>query len=64
MDNGSITVGGTIMLKVVPTLAKVRDIRPALRRRPRRDSKIIDLRAYTGGNVISFPRTSGPTSAA
>jgi hypothetical protein len=52
------------MLKVVPSLAKVRDIRPALRRRPNRDKKIVDLKAYTGGNVIRFPRTSGPTSAA
>ncbi|MBP2706630.1 hypothetical protein JOL79_22740 [Microbispora sp. RL4-1S] len=53
------------MLKVVPSLAKVRDIRTALRRRPARDRKIVDLSAYTGGNVIRFrPRPSGPTSAA
>ncbi|MEW9529926.1 hypothetical protein [Microbispora sp. NPDC049125] len=52
------------MLRVVPSLAKVRDIRTALRRRPRRDTKVVDLRAYTGANVIRFPRTSGPTSAA
>jgi hypothetical protein len=55
------------MVTVVPSLAKVRDIRSALRRRPgkdRGDRKIVDLRAYTGGNVIRFPRTSGPTSAA
>jgi hypothetical protein len=53
------------MLKVVPPLDKVRDIRSALRRRPSSpDRKIVDLRAYTGGNVIRFPRTAGPTSAA
>jgi hypothetical protein len=52
------------MLRVVPSLAKVLDIRTALRRRPSRDNKIVDLRAYTGANVIRFPRTSGPTSAA
>ncbi|GAA4201064.1 hypothetical protein [Microbispora amethystogenes] len=53
------------MVTVVPSLAKVRDIRPALRRRPKQqDRKIVDLRAYTGGNVIRFPRTAGPTSAA
>lgn len=54
------------MLKAVPPINKVRDITSALRRRPARirDRKIIDLRAYTGANVIRFPRTSGPTSAA
>ncbi|MEU7883705.1 hypothetical protein [Microbispora bryophytorum] len=55
------------MVTVVPSLAKVRDIRTALRRRPKRDRtdrKIVDLKAYTGGNVIRFPKTSGPTSAA
>lgn len=55
------------MVTVVPSLAKVRDIRTASRRRPawdRRDRKIVDLRAYTGGNVIRFPKRSGPTSAA
>ncbi|GAA4567685.1 hypothetical protein [Planotetraspora kaengkrachanensis] len=53
------------MLKVVPSLAKVRDISPFLRRRPIRPSrKVVDLRAYTGGNVIRLPRTSGPTPAA
>ncbi|GIH70150.1 hypothetical protein ACFHYQ_04070 [Sphaerimonospora cavernae] len=54
------------MLKVVPPIGQVRDIRSALRRRPGRirDRKIVDLRAYTGANVIRFPRTSGPTSAA
>ncbi|NJP23662.1 hypothetical protein FLW53_05470 [Microbispora sp. SCL1-1] len=54
-------------LTEVQSLAKVRDIRTALRRRPRRnrkDRKIVDFSAYTGGNVIRFPRTSGPTSAA
>ncbi|GAA4583183.1 hypothetical protein GCM10023194_19820 [Planotetraspora phitsanulokensis] len=53
------------MLKVVPSLAKVRDIGPALRRRPVLPSrKVVDLRAYTGANVIRLPRTSGPTPAA
>ncbi len=50
------------MVTVVPSLAKVRDIRSALRRRPKQERKIVDLRAYTGGNVIRFPRTSGPAS--
>jgi hypothetical protein len=41
---------------------KVRDIRSADRRRPPADPKVIDLRAYTGRNVIHFP--GGPTPAA
>jgi hypothetical protein len=41
---------------------KVRDIRSADRRKPPADPKVIDLRAYTGRNVIRFP--GGPTPAA
>jgi hypothetical protein len=42
---------------------KVRDIRSADRRRPAPpDPKVVDLRAYTGRNVIRFP--DGPTPAA
>ncbi|GII54826.1 hypothetical protein Pth03_32150 [Planotetraspora thailandica] len=54
------------MLKVVPSPAKVKDIRPALRKRAglRVRGKVVDLRRYTGANVIRFPRTAGPTSAA
>jgi len=58
-------------LRVVPPSGarhKIRDIRSALRGRRRRDTtscdKVIDLRAYTGRNVIRFPRPGGPTSAA
>ncbi|MCC5577974.1 MULTISPECIES: hypothetical protein [Microtetraspora] len=59
------------MLRVVTSLdesldmsfGKVRDIRSVLRRRQNRDTKIVDLRAYTGRNVIRFPKP-GPTSAA
>ncbi|GGM77027.1 hypothetical protein GCM10010106_24360 [Thermopolyspora flexuosa] len=47
---------------------KIRDIRSAARGRRRRESaardKVIDLRAYTGRNVIRFPRPGGPTPAA
>ncbi|GAA3440982.1 hypothetical protein Pve01_20670 [Planomonospora venezuelensis] len=43
---------------------KIRDIRSAARRRAPGDTKVVDLRAYTGGNVIRFPRPGGPTSAA
>lgn len=50
------------------TRHKIRDIGSAGRGRRRRDTascgKIIDLRAYTGRNVIRFPRPDGPTSAA
>ncbi|MFG2077581.1 hypothetical protein SAMN05421874_13167 [Nonomuraea maritima] len=52
-------------LAVVPTHPvrhTVRDIRTASRRKPLTDSKVVDLRAYTGRNVIRFP--GGPTSAA
>jgi hypothetical protein len=42
---------------------KVRDIRSADRRRPAPpDPKVVDLRAYTGRNVIRFP--GGPAPAA
>ncbi|WP_067185687.1 hypothetical protein [Microtetraspora niveoalba] len=59
------------MLRVVTSLdesvetpfAKVRDITSALRRRPKRDTKIVDMRAYAGRNVIRFPKP-GPTSVA
>ncbi|GLX00777.1 hypothetical protein [Microtetraspora sp. NBRC 16547] len=59
------------MLRVVTSLdgsldtpfGKVRDIRSVLRRKPKRDTKIVDLQAYTGRNVIRFPKP-GPTSAA
>ncbi|GIH76345.1 hypothetical protein Plo01_27740 [Planobispora longispora] len=43
---------------------KIRDIRSATRRRAPGDAKVIDLRAYTGRNIIRFPRPSGPTPAA
>ncbi|WP_214107726.1 hypothetical protein [Acrocarpospora catenulata] len=62
------------MLKVVPPLAKVRDIRSAPRRRALRgwvrdvrrndDSKVIDLHAYRGGKIIHFPRQDGPPAGA
>ncbi|MFI7448253.1 hypothetical protein ACIBQX_12205 [Nonomuraea sp. NPDC049714] len=41
---------------------KVRDIRSADRRRTTADPKVVDLRAYSGRNVIRFP--GGPTPAA
>ncbi|MEU6720115.1 hypothetical protein ABZ897_52395 [Nonomuraea sp. NPDC046802] len=42
---------------------KIRDIRSADRRKPvASDPKVVDLRAYTGRNVIRFP--GGPTPAA
>ncbi|MEV4168752.1 hypothetical protein [Nonomuraea sp. NPDC049709] len=41
---------------------KIRDIRSAGHRKPPADPKVIDLRAYTGRNIIRFP--SGPTPAA
>ncbi|GAA5060462.1 hypothetical protein GCM10023259_047540 [Thermocatellispora tengchongensis] len=45
---------------------KIRDIRSAtVRRRPAApDTKVIDMRAWTGRNVIHFPPKPGPTSAA
>ncbi|GLW07979.1 hypothetical protein Misp01_31090 [Microtetraspora sp. NBRC 13810] len=51
----------------------IRDIRSARRHRPAADTrvsdtkmidKVVDLRAWSGRNVIRFPRTGGPTSAA
>lgn len=53
------------LVVVPPHIArhKVRDIRGASRRRPvATDSKVVDLRAYSGRNVIRFP--GGPTPAA
>ncbi|MFF5208158.1 hypothetical protein [Streptosporangium sp. NPDC000396] len=43
---------------------KIRDIRSAPHRRTAGDAKVVDLRAYTGRNVIRFPNPGGPTSAA
>lgn len=58
-------------LRVVPPNVaphKIRDIGSATRARRRRGTnscdKVIDLRAYTGRNVIRFPRPGGPTPAA
>ncbi|WP_169729441.1 hypothetical protein [Thermoactinospora rubra] len=53
------------LVVVPPRVArhKVRDIRSAARRRPSpADAKVVDLRAYSGRNVIRFP--GGPTPAA
>jgi hypothetical protein len=52
------------LVVVPPHIArhKVRDIGSADRHRPPADPKVVDLRAYTGRNVINFP--SGPTPAA
>ncbi|WP_327090669.1 hypothetical protein OIE66_08610 [Nonomuraea sp. NBC_01738] len=55
----------TRLVVVPPHIArhKVRDIRSADRRRPAvADSKVVDLRAYSGRNVLTFP--GGPTPAA
>ncbi|WP_344864985.1 hypothetical protein [Planomonospora alba] len=46
------------------TRLKIRDIRSATRRKASGDTKVVDLRAYTGRNVVRFPLTSGPTPAA
>ncbi|MFD0890243.1 hypothetical protein ACFQ08_37345 [Streptosporangium algeriense] len=43
---------------------KIRDIRSARRHGGVPDTKVVDLRAYTGRNVLRFPVASGPTSAA
>ncbi len=43
---------------------KVRDIRSAHRQKPSQESKVVHLQAYTGRNVIRFPRTGGTTPAA
>ncbi|MFI6291841.1 hypothetical protein ACIBEJ_09675 [Nonomuraea sp. NPDC050790] len=53
------------LVVVPPRVArhKVRDIRSGDRRRPVvPDPKVVDLRAYSGRNVILFP--GGPTPAA
>ncbi|WP_157246349.1 hypothetical protein [Nonomuraea typhae] len=53
------------LVVVPPRIArhKVRDIRSAGHRRPAAlDPKVVDLRAYSGRNVILFP--GGPTPAA
>ncbi|MEO3873043.1 hypothetical protein ABGB18_29870 [Nonomuraea sp. B12E4] len=52
------------LVAVPPQIArhKVRDIRSADHRKPATDPKVVDLRAYTGKNVIRFP--GGPTPAA
>ncbi|MDH2428217.1 hypothetical protein [Sphaerisporangium sp. TRM90804] len=54
-------------LAAVPAYAprhKVRDIRSAHDRRPSHDTKVVHLQAYTGRNVIRFPRPGGSTPAA
>jgi hypothetical protein len=44
---------------------KIRDIRSAHQRsRAAVDSTVVDLKAWAGRNIIRFPRTSGPASAA
>jgi hypothetical protein len=43
---------------------KVRDIGSAHRREPPRESTVVHLQAYTGRNVIRFPRPGGTTPAA
>ncbi|WP_405145726.1 hypothetical protein OG589_02395 [Sphaerisporangium sp. NBC_01403] len=51
-------------LSVVPAYVprhKVRDIRSAHGRRSSSESKVVHLQAYTGRNIIRFPRTGGPT---
>jgi hypothetical protein len=53
------------LVAVPPQIArhKVRDIQAAGHRKsPVPDPKVVDLRAYTGRNVIRFP--GGPTPAA
>ena len=54
------------LVTVPPRIArhKIRDIRSATvhRKQAAADPKIVDLRAYTGRNVIRFP--DGPTPAA
>ncbi|WP_279339072.1 hypothetical protein [Sphaerisporangium perillae] len=42
----------------------MRDIRSAHRQKPSQESKVVHLQAYTGRNVIRFPRTGGTTPAA
>lgn len=54
-------------LVVVPPYVarfKIRDIRSATRRKTAADTKVVDLRAYTGRNILRFPLAGGPTPAA
>ncbi|MFC4532000.1 hypothetical protein [Sphaerisporangium dianthi] len=54
-------------LAVVPAYVpghKVRDIRSAHRHKPAHESKVVHLQAYTGRNVIRFPRPGGGAPAA
>ena len=54
-------------LVVVPPYVarlKIRDIHSVTRRGVTGDAKVVDLNAYNGRNVLRFPQTSGPTSAA
>ncbi|MCW2878407.1 MAG: hypothetical protein JWQ95_2507 [Sphaerisporangium sp.] len=43
---------------------KVRDIGSARRSTPSHEAKVVHLQAYTGRNVITFPRNGGTTPAA
>ncbi|GIH24469.1 hypothetical protein Aph01nite_27790 [Acrocarpospora phusangensis] len=58
------------MLKVVPPLAKVRDIRSALRRRSggpaltNHDTKVVHLSTYRHAKIIHFPTRTDPTTVA
>ncbi|MFI7538008.1 hypothetical protein [Streptosporangium sp. NPDC049376] len=54
------------LVLVPPSVArlKIRDIRSVRRRGGASDTKVVDLRAYTGRNILRFPATSGPTPAA
>jgi hypothetical protein len=69
LGNEIVTSGGIAMLKVVPPLAKVRDIRSALRRRPSaklttiHDTKVIHLSTYRHAKIINFPKND-PTTVA
>ncbi|MCG5219512.1 hypothetical protein [Streptosporangium sp. KLBMP 9127] len=53
-----------VVLPPIVARHKIRDIRTAHRRRRAVDATVVDLRAWAGRNIIRFPRTSGPTSAA
>ncbi|WP_406313098.1 hypothetical protein OHA77_32195 [Streptosporangium sp. NBC_01639] len=46
------------------TRLKIRDIRSATRRKSVTDAKVVDLRAYTGRNILRFPLAGDPTPAA
>ncbi|MBB4916282.1 hypothetical protein ACFY19_24610 [Streptosporangium saharense] len=54
------------LVVVPPSVArlKIRDIRSVRRHGGAPDTKVVDLRAYTGRNVLRFPVASGPTPAA